>query len=97
MVREKNKWEMRLKCDGTQEHYYDFKAVYGSIPLSSRGSCTSSQGRNTITIGIINNTSIWGSHYQKIIVKIEEVQRRLIIVVRELPGLLLEEMIERIQ
>ena len=36
MVREKNKWEMRLKCDGTQEHYYDFKAVYGSIPLSSR-------------------------------------------------------------
>lgn len=36
-----------------------------------------------------------GSHYQKIIVKMEEVKRRVIIVVRELPGLLLEDMVKK--
>lgn len=36
MVIEKKKLEMRLKCDGTQECYYDFGAAYGSLPLGSR-------------------------------------------------------------
>lgn len=36
MVIEKNKLEMRLKCDSTQERYYDFRVVYGSNPLCSR-------------------------------------------------------------
>lgn len=61
------------------------------------GSCPSSQGRDTITIGIINNTSVWGISLPENYSKMEEVQERGIIVVKELPGLLLEEMIKRIK
>lgn len=61
MVIEKNKLEVRLKCEGTQECYYDFSSWRWKHPIMNpeRGRA-SSQGRDTITIGIINNTAVWG-------------------------------------
>lgn len=79
---EKNKLEMRLKCDGRQECYYVLEASVEASRFIAGGSCTSSQGRDTITIGIINNASVWGISLPEIIVKMEVVQSRVIIVVR---------------
>lgn len=56
-----NKLKMKLKCDGTQEGYCDFRAIYNSIPLCTRRACVSSQRRDTTTIATINNTSVWGN------------------------------------
>lgn len=54
------------------------------------GSWGSSQGRDTITIGMINETSVWGISLLENYSQREEV----IIVVRGLPGVLLEEMVK---
>ena len=50
---------MRLKCDCIQECVDGFRDAWGSIPLHAGGSCASSQGRDTVTIGIISNISVW--------------------------------------
>lgn len=65
---EKNKLEMRLKCDGRQECYYVLEPSVEASRFIAGGSCTSSQGRDTITIGIINNASVWGISLPEIIV-----------------------------
>lgn len=54
------------------------------------GSCVSSQSRDTITIEIINNTSVRAISLPENYSQNEKVQGRVIIVVRVLPGLLLD-------
>lgn len=86
---------MRLKCDGHRNVIIILEPSMEASHYFAGESCTSSRGRDTITIGIIN-ILFGGISLPENYSQMEEVQR-VIIVVRQLPGLLLEEMIQRIK